>query len=705
MAIYPNLRNDLVALRGSVFGCVLCLHRPSSVRALRCISGDRRHESPAPISLAFTVLSVERPDLATIPHSPGVYRYLDGQDAVLYVGKAKDLRSRISSYFSKDLHPRTAAMISEATSFSYVLCTSEAEALLVEHAFIRDLQPPYNVKLRFDEHAYPYIALSRHAIPRILTWHGAQSTPVTVRSHASTPEKAARTRKTVERFGPYPNASHAHALRDVIESVWQLRPCKDAKLDFHQNAKRACLLGELNRCCAPCVDATGYGERVAAARSLLDGNTKKTEQLLEEEMATAATARSYEHAATVRDRLEAVRSLASRAVPTEVPGLVDALATACDQQLIAGQLLRVRNGVLRGCPTYTIERALLISSDDLSDTIDALLATAYADATPASVLLVETMPSSASLAFIRQLAPSAQVRLARNSQERALLELAKENAAHALERAKSQRASDTPTRHLELALLAELLDLPAPPLRIECLDISHFQGSNTVASFAVLEEGLARPKAHRRMRLEDRADDPASIEEAVTRRIQHLAHPTANTDWSLATTPQLLLIDGGQQQLQAAMRALTAAGVSIPVASLSKRLEEVWLPAKAAPLRLPLDSPALFILQRARDEAHRSSLAYQRSLRTLDKPLLDSVKGLGPKRRERLLREAGSIEDLRKWSKSRLLACGWLPTAVAESIWEVLSRTERTLQSATPYSQTAHDDHGDNQDENAIVAS
>ena len=641
---------------------------------------------------------MERPDLSSIPHSPGVYRYLDAHGAVLYVGKAKDLRSRISSYFGKDLHPRTSAMVSEATSFSYVLCTSEAEALLVEHAFIRELQPPYNVKLRFDEHAYPYIALSRHEIPRILTWHGDQSTPVAVRPTDRTPALLARQRKTVERFGPYPNASHAHALRDVIESVWQLRPCKDSKLAFHQNAKRACLLGELNRCCAPCVDATGYDERVAAARSLLDGNSRRTEQLLEEEMTTAASSRAYEHAATLRDRLEAVRSLASRAVPTEVPGLVDALATASDMQLIAGQLLRIRNGVLRGCPTYTIERATLVSNDDVSDSIDALLATAYATSAPASVLLVETMPSSAALALINQLAPSSQVRLARNAQERSLLELANENATHALERAKSHRAFDTTTRHNELMLLAELLELPAPPLRIECLDISHFQGSNTVASFAVLEEGLARPKAHRRMRLEDRADDPASIEEAVRRRVQHLVNPTLNADWSLATMPQLLLIDGGPQQLQAAMRALGSVNVDIPVASLSKRLEEVWLANKPAPLRLPLDSPALFVLQRARDEAHRTSLAYQRSLRTLDKPLLDSVKGLGPKRRERLLREAGSIEELRKWSKSRLLACAWLPTSVAESIWEVLSRTERTLQSTTPLSQTGPNGPVDNQD-------
>jgi excinuclease ABC subunit C len=639
-------------------------------------------------------LNVQRPDLTTIPKTPGVYRYLGADGSVLYVGKAKDLRSRISSYFSKDVHPRICTMLEQAEALTWLVCASEAEALLIEHAFIRDLQPPFNIKLRFDEHAYPYVALTRHEIPRIMTWHGDEhSASGITRQTTGTPVQVKVRRspkRVVDRYGPYPNASHAHALRDVIERVWQLRPCKDSKLEFHQQAGHACLLGEMNRCCAPCVSPTGYEERVNAARSLLDGNTKLTEGLLTEEMEEAANSRAYEHAALLRDRLDAVRSLSSRAVPTEVRGQVDAVALIADERFISGQLLSITNGVLRGCPTYSLDLSALFDNiDPDASALDAVIASAYAQRTPAATVLVERLPTPVSLALIHDLNPAAVVRLARTAQERSLIELTKENAKAALDRTKVERVIDPGVRDRELHELALVLGLSEPPLRIECLDISHFQGSNTVASFAVLEHGVPRPKAHRRMKLQDRADDPASIKEAVTRRVRHLhtvpvqvdvegTPPSASNrtgDWSLQTRPQLLLIDGGVHQLNAALEAFKETGVEIAVASLSKRLEEVWLPGKAAPLRLPLDSPALFVLQRARDEAHRTSIRYQRSLRTLDIPLLDGVRGLGKKRRDRLVQEAGSLAALRAWPKSRFLACSWLPTDVAEAAWHALNRT------------------------------
>lgn len=614
---------------------------------------------------------------------------------MLYVGKAKDLRARIGSYFSKDVAPRTASMLEQADSLTWLVCASEAEALLVEHAFIRDLQPPFNIKLRFDEHAYPYVALTRHELPRIMIWHGddvATASRGASAQHTSgateTPVRIRRSpRRTVDRYGPYPNASHAHALRDVIERVWQLRPCKDSKLEFHQQAGNPCLLGEMNRCCAPCVSPDGYQERVSAARALLDGNTKSTEDLLTAEMEAAAHARAYEHAALLRDRLDAVRSLSSRAVPTEVRGQVDALAIVADERLVSGQLLSITNGVLRGCPTYSLDASSLLDDDSHYLALDAVIATAYQQRTPAAVVLVERLPSQASLAFIASQNPSSLVRLPRSAQERSLIELTKENAQAALDRTKVDRNADPSVRDRELTELARVLELTEPPLRIECLDISHFQGSNTVASFAVLEHGVPRPKAHRRMKLQDRADDPASIKEAVTRRLRHLStvqdtsdvnetgHTLRTGDWSLQTRPQLLLIDGGPAQLNAAAEAIAESGVTLPVASLSKRLEEVWLPRKPAPLRLPLDSPALLLLQRARDEAHRTSIRYQRSLRTLDVPLLDSVRGLGKKRRDRLVKEAGSLAALRSWPKSRFLACSWLPSDVAEAAWHALNRT------------------------------
>jgi excinuclease ABC subunit C len=587
-----------------------------------------------------------------------VYRWLDAAGDVLYVGKAKDLRARLSSYWNDGVSDRIVTMRERAAEIVFLTCASEAEALIIEATLIKTLQPPYNIKLRFDSAAYPYIALTRHEIPRVLTWHGDAD--------------------GVERHGPYPSPSHAHDLRDVIERVWQLRPCSDHTLRKHQRAGHPCMLAEMGRCCAPCVDPAGYSERVNATRQLLDGHTAVTISALDKEMSEAAAKRAFEHAAVLRDRVQAVKSLARRAVPTEIQGVVDVVAVAVDELGAACQVLRIRDGALRGCPTY--------SFDDLSG-LDVALTVAYSETKPANIVLTDIDPAPATMAVLRGLNPACVFKTASTSQERALVALCQENAAHALARARLKRADDLQSRRAELQQLADALELPAPPLRIECLDISHFQGSNTVASFAVLEEGVARPRAHRRMKLIDRSDDPASIHEAVSRRIRHIGNESS-TDWSLATSPQLLLIDGGPAQLAAAHRALQEAGCDIPVASLSKRLEEVWLPERAAPLRLPLDSVALLVLQRARDEAHRTSIRYQRSLRSLDVDALADISGLGPKRKQRLLSEAGSLKELRAWPKSRLLACSWLPADVAERVFQAL----QPIRSSAPPGQTAQSD-------------
>lgn len=590
---------------------------------------------------------MERPDLLTIPKLPGVYRFLDAAGEVLYVGKAKDLRSRLSSYWSKDVSERISRMRNTAVEVTFLTCASEAEALIVEASLIKTLQPPYNVKLRFDQHVYPYIALTRHELPRVLTWHGDAD--------------------GVERFGPYPSPSHAHDLREVIERVWQLRPCSNTILRRHTKLKQPCIMAELGRCCAPCVDPTGYQERADEARALLDGSTSATVARLTKEMEEAAASRAFEHAAVVRDRLDAVKGLSRRAVPTQVDGCIDVIAVATDELGAACQVLRINDSALRGCPTYTF---------DDPDALDVALTVAFQDVTPADTILTDITPSEAVLAALRESNPSITVVKPATAQERALLQLCQENAAHALSRARLKRADDPQTRREELTALADALSLQAPPLRIECLDISHFQGENTVASFAVLEDGVSRPKAHRRMRLQDRIDDPASIHEALTRRLAHLTareHSSSRqSDWSLSTPPQLILIDGGPAQLAAAHRAISETGVSIPVASLSKRLEELWLPDSLAPLRLDLDSPALRVLQRARDEAHNTSIRYQRSLRSLDKGLLDDIQGLGPKRQARLIEEAGSLRALRSWPRSRFLACSWLPREVAERTYTAL---------------------------------
>jgi excinuclease ABC subunit C len=613
---------------------------------------------------------VQRPDLTRIPAEPGVYRFSAADGRVLYIGKAARLRQRVTSYFGPLPHPRTRAMMDEAEQLDWLVCASEAEALLVEASLIRELQPPYNIRLR-DGDGYPYLALTEHPLPRVMVWHGPA--------------------RGVRRFGPYPSPSHARALRDVVEQVWGVRPCTDAKLGAHQRLGRPCLLADLGRCAAPCVDPQGYDRAVAAAAELLDGKVASTVSALEDEMAAAAADRAFEAAASVRDRLEAVRALTEHVVPTAVAGVVDALGVALDDTGGAAQLLRLRDGSLRGCPTVVLDPALhargLRDSLDahgldapagrpdtaLVDTalVDTALVALYGGGDPAPLVLVPANASPETIAALSA-GTTVRVRAPRTSSERALLTVAADNAAAALERARLRRATDPTTRRAELAALAEALGLAEPPLRIECLDISHFAGTGTVAALSVLEEGHPRPALYRRFRLKERNDDPAAMAEVVARRVTHLRPGAKGDDPSLASRPGLLLIDGGPTQLAAAAQACADAGVEVPLAALAKRLEELWCPGASEPVRLPADSPALYVVQRARDEAHRSALAYQRRRRRIDVSALDGIPGLGPRRRERLLQAAGSLEALRGWPRTRLAALSWLPAPVADAVHERL---------------------------------
>jgi excinuclease ABC subunit C len=623
---------------------------------------------------------MQRPDMHHIPTDPGVYRFVASDARVLYVGKARRLRNRLGSYFSGVTHPRTTAMLAEAADVDWLVCASESEALLVEAALIRELQPPYNVRLRDERDAYPYVALSQHPISRLTIWHGPA--------------------RRVRRFGPYPSPSHARGLIEAVEQVWQLRTCNDRKLEVHQRLGRGCLLADLGRCCAPCVDPDGYPERVAAAAALLDGEVGATLDVLGAEMQAAVAERAFESAAVVRDRIGAVRALTDRAVPTEVAGVVDALGLAGDDVGGAAQLLRVRDGALRGCPTVILDPAL--HAQGVADSLDGfdgpvtgpnpaspplgapggaaaigadpqLVAMAlldlYGDAVPAPLVLVPGDADPDVVTALSRATPGVRIRRPRTPGERALVVTATENAIAALARARLRRQADPATRRLELAALAEGLGLGEPPLRLECLDISHFAGSGTVAALSVLEEGVPRPSLYRRFRLMDRNDDPASIAEAVTRRVTHLAPDAAGSDTSLAARPGLLLIDGGPTQLSAAAQACAAAGIEVTLAALSKRLEEVWLPGCAAPVHFALDSTVLYLLQRARDEAHRSALAYQRRLRGVDTDPLGGIEGLGPRRRARLLDEAGSLGALREWPRARYALCSWLPSPVADAVY------------------------------------
>lgn len=599
-----------------------------------------------------------------VPHAPGCYQFLDQSGRVVYVGKAKDLHARLASYFPHDLgglHPRTAAMLNEASSVSWVVLSSEEEALLVEASMIRRLLPAYNVRLR-EDHAYPSIVLSGHEFPRIMIRHAPPADAGAI-------------------YGPYPSPAHARDLFEAVSRVAGVRPCSDGVLARHVRLGRECLIGSTNRCAAPCVSPAGYGDKVSSAVALLSGSVAEAEVVLRDKMQSASSARAFEAAAAHRDALAAVVRLSNRSLPTASSSSIAAAAACCDDLGAAVQVLVVRDRVLVACPTFIVDRALLAHSGELSQKValEYVLAVAFSDTLrPPSTIgvpveLSDTIQSALSSAAGRKVT----LRHAKRGSLHDLVLLAQENAAQALSRARLSRASDATTRRAELVELANVVGLDAPPLRIECVDISHFQGADTTAAFAVVDDGVVQPRRHRVFHVDSGNDDVGSMGVAVRMRVAayfaQQERPAVGRDVVLANLPQLFVVDGGRAQVDAVVAALAECGVSVPVVGLAKRLEEVFLPGRVAPLRLELDSPALYVLQRARDAAHAVSLKQQRRRRSRSQVVskLDGVKGLGPKRRARLLAEFRSERRLAMLGRDAYPA--WLPEAVADRVFLVFN--------------------------------
>ena len=611
--------------------------------------------------LTLVVCVVERP--INIPLSAGCYRFLDAGGRVLYIGKAKCLRLRLTSYFPTDknvLHARTRAMLNEACSVTWVELANDEEALLTEAAQIRQLLPPYNVRLR-DDHTYPSIVLSEHQLPRISVHHGSPP-------------------KTGVVFGPYPSPSHAKHLLEAIARTAGVRPCKDNVLTKHQLLQRQCLIGETGWCSAPCVNPLTYMPRVAQAKALLQGDVEQTVVTLRAKMNEAAACKAFEAAASHRDAIDAVTRLKHRHLPTAVNINVSAAGLAVDELGAAVSILIVRNETLIGCPTFVIDRALLANNNSVTPQValSYALASAFSISQPPSLLVVSSIaPESTTLAALSVLAGGKVAsRIPKRGPLKDLVDLATKNAASALNRARMERAADADTRRSDLIALAKEINLDGAPLRIECLDISHFQGSQTTAAFAVVDEGLVRASRHRIFHIDSGNNDGESMRVAVRARVQawrdQAAKPAAQRDMVLAHLPQLLVVDGGPTQLLCVVQELAAQNVNVPAVALAKRLEEVFLPNQSVALRLPLDSPALYVLQRSRDAAHDASIRAQRKRRTkkLVASVLDDIPGLGAKRRERLLKEVGSQKKLEQLPQTSYPT--WLPASVTQHVFNKL---------------------------------
>ena len=614
---------------------------------------------------------VQRPETGSIPDTPGSYQFKDAQGRVLYVGKATSLRSRLSNYFAppESLPPRTRQMVIAAASVEWIEVRNEVEALFLEYNLIKAHRPRFNIRYK-DDKSYPYLAVTLdEEWPRAMVMRGAK-------------------RKGVRYFGPY---AHAYAIRETLDLLlrtFPIRTCTNAKLDRHRRLGRPCLYAHIEKCAAPCVGEVTpeeYAALVAELLAFLDGETAPVVDRLERQMQEAADELEYERAARLRDQLTSVRKAIERQqmVAAKEEDL-DVIGLAEDELEASVQVFFVRRGRVVGRRGLVVDKVEDVDAPQLvARLLEQLYAGAPAEDVPREVL-VPVAPEDPALAeaFLSQVRGSnVRVRVPRRGAKRELLSTVTRNATEAFAQHKLRRASDHNARARALTALQEALGLAEAPLRIECFDISNLQGTEIVGSMVVMEDGLAKRGDYRRFKIrhQEGQDDFAAMEEVLTRRFRRYLEERdegARAGKRFSYPPNLLLVDGGRGQLNVAVGVLEELGLEeIAVASLAKRFEEVYLPERAEPLRIPRDSEALFLLQQVRDEAHRFAITYHRKLRErrATRSILDDVPGLGPNRRARLLREHGSVRRLRELSEDELVAIPWLPERVARALYERLT--------------------------------
>ncbi len=618
---------------------------------------------------------VQRPAAGTIPDAPGSYQFQDAQGRVIYVGKAKSLRSRLSNYFQSpsSLPPRTAQMVAHAETVEWIQVRNDVEALMLEYSLIKQHRPRFNVRLR-DDKSYPYLAVTLdQEWPR----------PMVVRG---------RKRKGVRYYGPF---GHAYAIRETLDLLlrtFPLRTCSDNKFDRHQKLGRPCLLYHIEKCTGPCIDAIdkpAYDRLVQEFLDFLDGDTDDIVHRLETQMRDAADHLEYERAARVRDRLTSVRKAIERQqMVADRHEDIDVIGLYGDELEAAVQVFFVRRGRVVGRRGFILDLA-----EDLTEAevVSKVLEGIYIEDQPLGVpktVLVPVAPDDPGLyeVWLTGLRGSrATVRVPQRGGKRQLQETVTRNAKEEFTRHRLRRSSDHNARARALNELQEHLGLPNAPLRIECYDMSHIQGTDYVGSMVVVEDGLPKKSDYRRFQI--RAvpgnDDFAAMEEVLTRRLTaYLVErdipltERARSKQRFAYPPQLLLVDGGKGQLNVALRVVEELGLAeeIPVAALAKRFEEVYVPGRADPVRIPRQSEALYLLQRIRDEAHRFAIDYHRTLRAkrMTRSVLDDVPGLGPTRKKRLVKELGGIRAVKTASRDELRALSWLPDAVADAVYAKL---------------------------------
>jgi excinuclease ABC subunit C len=616
--------------------------------------------------------STYRPAPGTIPLEPGVYKFRDPHGRVIYVGKAKSLRQRLNSYFADvaALHPRTRQMVTSAGSVEWTVVTTEVEALQLEYTWIKEFDPRFNVKYR-DDKSYPSLAVTLYEeYPRLQVMRGAK-------------------RKGVRYFGPY---SHAWAIRETLDLLLRVFPARTCSAGVFKRAGqigRPCLLGYIGKCSAPCVGRVSAEEHRAIVDDFCDFMAGKTDTMmrrLEKQMAEASANLEFELAARLRDDLGALqRAMEKQAVVFGDGTDADLVAFAEDELEAAVQVFHVRGGRVRGQRGWVVDKLEEMSTGDLVEQFLTQFYGLFGDSgddgseIPREILVPALPDDAGALAewLGERRGSRVSVRVPQRGDKRALAETVARNAKQSLQQHKLKRASDLTARSRALGELQDALELPSAPLRIECFDISHVQGTNVVASMVVFEDGLARKSEYRRFAMRTGTGDTDWIAEVIRRRFARYLDeslesgadadsdpaaeaaeeatrpgidPTTGRPKKFAYPPNLVVVDGGAPQVAAAQAVLDDMGIEdIALVGLAKRLEEVWLPGERYPTILPRTSEGLYLLQRVRDEAHRFAITFHREKRSkaMTTSALDGIPGLGETRRKALLRRFGSLKKLR----------------------------------------------------------
>lgn len=644
-----------------------------------------------------------RPKAGEIPTSPGVYRFSDASGRVLYVGKAKNLRQRLSNYFAplRSLHERTRRMVTSAAKVDWTVVGSDIEALQLEYTWIKEFDPPFNVKFR-DDKTYPYLCVTLgEESPRVMV----------TRNHKI---------RGARYFGPYPKIWAVHETMDLMVKAFPIRTCNDTNYKRAMQTGKPCFAGQIGKCGGPCsgrVTIAEHRERVNDFVSFLAGGDRRFVTEFTAKMKQASAELDFENAARYRDTLLSLEAVLEKSAMVLRDSLdADVFGVVHDELSAAVHQFMVRGGRIRGVMSWTVDKELELSTGEL---VDGLLQRVYASADRVDIpreIIVPELPEDVSemeSVLAERRGAKVRIKTPQRGEKAALMQTAQINAAGTLKLYKTRRTADFAARSQALADIQEAIGMDQAPLRIECYDASHLQGTNIVASMVVFEDGLPRKDQYRRFNVAESTDDTDSLYQVLSRRLAYLNEPEepvleaalaagmdestgAGTDAEgealalaseivakpkkFAYPPQLLIVDGGQPQVAAAKRALEDSGqTGIQLAGIAKRLEELWLPDSDYPVILPRNSEALFLIQRLRDEAHRFAITHQRSRRKRDiTTILGEIPGLGPARISALLKHFGSVTRLREADAVAISEVPGVGETLAETIVSTLAAPRET---------------------------